>query len=213
MFGQLLISWSINILDLLLTWDRALFLWINRSLSCGVLDKLMPMMRDQRTWYPFYAVLLVFSVVKFKRKAIPFVLIGVAALVLGDQISSSLLKPLVGRVRPCREPLLEGMMSFRVGYCPKSGSFTSSHAVNHFVLALYFFYVYRPYFKRYAYLFFLWAIVVCYAQIYVGVHYPADVVAGALLGMGIGGLAVKVLFKYGWRDKAPDLIRRSSETP
>jgi len=71
-------------------------------------------------------------------------------------------------------------------YCPGSGSFTSSHATNHFGLATFIFFTMRTYFKNWAYLFFVWAAIISYGQVYVGIHYPLDVIGGAVLGWGIG---------------------------
>src|SRR6218665_1205277 len=113
-------------------WDMAFFLKINRDRAGALCDFVMPLMRDQRTWYPLYALLLLYVAWKFKWKCLPFILIAGLTVVLTDQVSSNFLKGFFGRVRPCHEALLEGLMQLRVGYCPQSGSFTSSHAVNHF---------------------------------------------------------------------------------
>jgi undecaprenyl-diphosphatase len=83
-----------------------------------------------------------------------------------------------------------------LGTCPTNFSFTSSHATNHFSLAIFVFMTLQPLFKKYSYLFFLWAGIICYAQVYVGVHYPLDVLAGALLGLMIGYAGAIVYSKW-----------------
>lgn len=187
--------WS-DLLGQLRNWDMALFRKVNVDWSGSFADTLMPILRDQRTWYPLYAFLIFYVFWKFRWKALPFVIIAGLTVVLTDQVSSSFLKNYFDRIRPCSEPLLAGIMKLRVGRCPTSGSFTSSHAVNHFGLAAYIVFSLKPYFKRWRYLFFLWAALICYAQVYVGVHYPADVSCGALLGILLGWLTSLVFTRY-----------------
>lgn len=184
------------LLSRLIDWDTAFFLKINRDWTGTFGDFIMPLMRDQRTWYPLYALLLFYVIRKFKWKCIPFVLIAGITVAVTDQVSSNFLKEFVGRIRPCHEERLIGLMKLRVGYCPESGSFTSSHAVNHFGLAAFFFFTLKPYLRKWCWLFFLWAFVICYAQVYVGVHYPGDVLGGALLGLLLGWLAALAFGRY-----------------
>lgn len=185
-----------NILSHLKDWDMKCFIKINVDWTGSFGDALMPLMRDQRVWYPLYALLLIYVIVKFRWKAVPFILIGAATVALSDIISSHFLKEFIGRIRPCHEEQLVGIMKLRVGYCPNSGSFTSSHAVNHFSLATFFYMALRPYFKQWALLFFLWAGLIAYAQVYVGVHYPGDVLGGTALGVLIGMFTAYVFRKY-----------------
>lgn len=176
-----------TVLETLINWDFAAFKTINRTWSNALFDALMPVLRNQKTWYPLYVIILTGAVVKFKFKSIPFILIAVLTIVLSDQISSSIIKPYFGRLRPCTEPLLQGIVQLRIGHCPGSnGSFTSSHATNHFALAVLFFTAMKPYVRNWSYLFFVWAASICYAQVYVGVHFPGDVIGGTILGLLIG---------------------------
>lgn len=185
-----------NILSRLKDWDMRCFIKVNVDWTGAFGDFIMPLMRDQRVWYPLYVLLLLYFVIKFKWKALPFIVLALATVGLSDVISSHFLKEFIGRIRPCHEEQLIGIMKLRVGYCPNSGSFTSSHAVNHFGLATFFYMALRPYFKQWALLFFLWSALIAYAQVYVGVHYPGDVLCGAVLGILIGMFTAYFFKKY-----------------
>jgi len=102
---------------------------------------------------------------------------------------------LFDRVRPCNEPSLHEQIRILVNYVPQSPSFTSSHAVNHFSLATYFYRTLKPYIGKWSYLFFLWAAMVAYGQVYVGVHYPGDILGGAVVGLLIGWFTSQIFNK------------------
>ncbi|GAC1418696.1 MAG: hypothetical protein NVS9B7_07970 [Flavisolibacter sp.] len=78
------------------------------------------------------------------------------------------------------------MVRFLVAYCPQSSSFTSSHAANHFGMAAFVSTALKPLIGPWIYLTYFWAFLIVYAQIYVGVHFPLDVIAGAIIGLVIG---------------------------
>ncbi len=85
---------------------------------------------------------------------------------------------------------------FLLNYKPISSSFTSSHATNHFGIAAFLYYSLKDIFGKWPRIFFLWAFLIGYAQVYVGVHYPGDIIAGALIGILLGYLWAKVFNKY-----------------
>ena len=169
-------------------WDRWLFTKINQDWTTPFLDTLFPFWREAMTWIPLYLFLLLFVLINFGKKAWPWIIGLILTVTFTDQISSHILKPLVDRPRPCHDVLLADHIRLLLNYCSDSKSFTSSHAANHFGVGIFIFYTLKSYFKNWSYLFLIWAATVSYGQIYIGVHYPLDVLGGAILGSGIGYL-------------------------
>ncbi|MBC7889419.1 MAG: phosphatase PAP2 family protein [Ferruginibacter sp.] len=163
-----------------------MFTKINQDWTNTYLDNVFPLWREGITWAPLYIFLLIFVLVNFGNKAWPWIIGLLVTVALTDQISSHVLKPLVNRPRPCHDTLLADHIRLLLNYCSDSRSFTSSHATNHFGLAFFIYYTLKPYFKNWGYCFFLWAATISYGQVYIGVHYPSDVICGALLGSSIG---------------------------
>lgn len=173
-------------MNYLLETDQAIFEIINGKWHVTWMDTLMPFLRNSQIWIPLYAFLVLFVLLNFKKNRGWWMLFFAIVPVIGDFISSDLIKNNFHRLRPCNDPQLADRVRFLLVYRPQSSSFTSSHATNHFAMAAFFFYTLKPTIKNYAYLFFVWAFTICYAQIYVGVHYPLDIICGAVLGFYIG---------------------------
>ena len=179
-------------------WDRLILRHINADWHNPFFDWLMPIVRIAETWAPFYLFMLVFGIVNFKKTAWWWILMAVVTAVLSDYISSDLIKPNFFRLRPCNEPAIADWIRLFPGiYRPQSSSFTSSHATNHFAIATYFFLTLKNRIGKWTWLFFAWAALVCYAQMYVGVHYPFDILAGALVGT-ILGFGTATFFNIKW---------------
>ena len=172
----------------LLNWDRWLFTKINHDWTNAFLDSIYPLWREAITWVPLYIFALLFVIVNFGKKSVYWMLGLLITVATTDQISSHILKPWVNRLRPCHDILLQDTIRTLMGYCSDSRSFTSSHATNHFGVAVFIFFTMRHIFKNWSYLWLFWAASISYGQVYVGVHYPVDVICGALLGSGIGYL-------------------------
>ena len=182
-------------LHTILQGDYWLFSHINQVWTAPFLDFGFLFMREQELWYPFYLFLLVLVTVNFRKQGWFWSAYFIMTVIISDLISSSLIKDhLVFRLRPCANPAWADTIRFLANYCPSSSSFTSSHACNHFAMAMF---IYRtlkhtsPWWK----LVFVWAFLISYAQVYVGVHYPLDVTCGALLGLLIGWGTSRV-FRY-----------------
>jgi membrane-associated phospholipid phosphatase len=170
----------------LLQLDEALFFLINRDGQSPLLDALMPFWRNKYAWIPLYAGLLAFSLYKFRLKGLWWALLLVATVGASDMISHRVIKKQVQRPRPCQVESMKEEARLLVP-CGSGYSFTSNHAANHFALAAFFAGTLGIFLRRWTVLFFVWAFGVAYAQVYVGVHYPLDVLGGALLGLLIGG--------------------------
>lgn len=176
--------------------DNYLFLKINTVWTSPFLDAIIPWWRDKNTWIPLYLFLLLFIFWNFGKKAIPWVIFLLATVAVTDQISSHFLKEYFDRVRPCNDVVMRLKERFLVGYRPQSGSFPSSHASNHFAVGLFCFITLKKYFGKWVWLFIFWAATISYGQIYVGVHYPTDIIGGAILGSLIGWGVYAVFHKY-----------------
>jgi undecaprenyl-diphosphatase len=169
----------------ILEYDIALFHFINTSLSNQVFDFLLPLFRNKYFWAPLYGFIAAFLAMNFTRDWWKIILFSIVAIALSDQISSSFIKPLVHRLRPCRDLLNSEYVRLIVN-CGSGYSFPSSHAANHFAFVMFFFRLFPNKWILTAGMF--WAATICFAQVYVGVHYPLDVSGGMLLGLFIGSI-------------------------
>lgn len=172
-------------MEFLRTIDYRLFSFINQSLQNTLFDFVMPWLRDKYFWIPLYALLLVYVLWKFRYQSWIVIVMAVVTIVLTDQISASIIKPLVHRLRPCNNPELKASVHLLIG-CGGGFSFVSSHAANHFGLALFLIMLLKNNLRWIIPAAITWAALVSFAQVYVGVHFPADVLAGSVLGCAIG---------------------------
>lgn len=174
--------------------DRLLFLLINHDADHAFLDNIMIALRNPFTWIPLYIFMLYVAIKNARARWWLFALLTLVCFALTDSISASVLKPLFERPRPCIE--LRGMARSLVG-CGGIYSMPSSHAANHFGLAAFWFWsIFVITGKKWNWLW-LWAFAIGYAQIYVGKHYPSDIVVGAMLGCGIGIICARI-FELLW---------------
>ncbi|SFC61178.1 undecaprenyl-diphosphatase [Parapedobacter composti] len=188
-------------IDQLLSWDREVFFAINQGLSNAVFDWLMPILRNKYAWAPLYLFIIVFCIRNYKRKGIAVILFILITFGISDHISSSVIKNSVQRVRPCRDVELKDDIIVRVN-CSGGYSFTSSHATNHFAMAVFLILVFYRRWKHILWIGLLWAGAISFAQVYVGVHYPLDIICGAILGTLIGCLT-GLLFRFIIPDLTP----------
>lgn len=180
-------------MDELIRLDRELFLFFN-GLHTPALD--MPMFYLTKTfvWVPFYAALLYLIIRTYKLRSWTW-LVGIAlAITLADQITSTLMKPYFARPRPSHEPDLQGLVHIVNGYAGGQYGFASSHAADTFAVAMFFFLLFRKTHRWIGWIF-LWACLVTYTRIYLGVHYPGDVLCGAIIGLMAGWLSYRAAQK------------------
>jgi undecaprenyl-diphosphatase len=173
--------------ETLLQFDRHLFYFINHDMANAFFDLIMPYLRNPKFWIPLYIFIIVFCLWRYKKTgAIIIVLLALTAG-FADFTSASLIKPAVQRIRPCRNPITSKTDINQVG-CGTGYSFPSTHATDHFAMAAFLtllFYKKWPWIALWAT---LWAGIICFAQVYVGVHYPLDVIGGAIYGILVGSL-------------------------
>jgi membrane-associated phospholipid phosphatase len=188
-----------GILQKLEQWDQWLFIRLNSVLTNPVFDSLMPFMRNGTYWAPLYLFLGVFVLLNYKSKGAWWIVCFIATVALTDMGSTYLFKHTFHRFRPCADPDFFFHVRLLVAQCGGKYGFTSNHAANHFGMATFFFITFRTILKKWAWAGFIWAGLIAYAQVYVGVHYPLDVTGGALLGL-IAGLLTGKLFnkRYGF---------------
>lgn len=169
----------------LLQLDTELFLKIHRGLSNPFFDWLMPLLRNRFFWAPLYLFIVIFCIRQYKKTGV-YIIAGILlTFALGDMISSRLIKPTVNRIRPCNEVRLQGQIITRIP-CSGGKSFPSSHATNHFGIAVFLIGVFYREWKPILPIGITWAAAICFAQMYVGVHYPIDIFCGSLLGTLLG---------------------------
>lgn len=175
--------------------DQWLFHLINSEWHLSFLDAILPYWREKKFWIPFYVLLAAFITWKFRWKVIYFLIAVAVTVAVSDTISSQVLKKSVQRIRPCNDVDLMHDVVLLVG-CGKAYSFTSSHAANHFAVATFISLTLGLFYPKIRWPLMLWAASIAYAQVYVGVHYPLDVIVGGLLGAGIGYLVAKVYLRF-----------------
>ena len=170
-------GWLQNILET----DKELFLYLN-SFHSDFWDTIMLMITRKETWLPFYAIIIFHIIRNYRGKALPVLLLVALVVVASDQFSV-LLKESIQRLRPVHDPEIGPLVH---NVLRKGGlhGFVSSHAANSFAI---FAFTGRLFKNRwYTVLLLLWAVLFSYSRIYSGVHYPLDILGGALLGLLIG---------------------------
>ena len=191
-----------DFLTQLIAKDHALFSSINGKWTNPLLDSVMPWVRHSNNWIPLYVVLLSFIMYKWGKKSWKWLVLVALNVTLTDQISSHLFKPFFHRLRPCADPELMQQSRLLLDHCSGGFSFTSSHAANHFGIAVFLVVTLQPLLKNYRYLFLIWAAIIAYAQVYVGVHFPLDIFVGAIIGIIVGYFNGKLFHKWQGNVKA-----------
>jgi undecaprenyl-diphosphatase len=182
---------GMSLLQQLLHIDYQVMLLINRILVHPILDQVTIFMRESIFHVPLYIFILIYVIQQFGKKGIWWFLGAISLVAFADIISSHFIKDYFDRPRPCRDPFMVHQIRFLAKYCGANGSFTSSHAVNHFAFATYAYFTLGKITPWVKYLF-IWASVIAYSQVYVGVHFPSDVLVGGFLGMLFGWIAARI---------------------
>jgi undecaprenyl-diphosphatase len=170
--------------------DIRLFLFLNEQNS-PFFDKFMWFVSGRTEWLPLYLLLIFWLFYRFRKKGWLLLALTLLVFALTDSGSVHLFKNVFERLRPCRNPDLKGMVHLVNGYCGGLYGFISSHAANTFGLAVFMSLVFRK--KWFVIGILIWAAVVSYSRIYLGVHYPLDILCGAVWG---SLMAAGVYFGY-----------------
>lgn len=170
-------------------WDTLLFKWINQHHSSG-LDSIMIFFSNKYVWIPLYLYLIGLLIYRFKHTAWKYILYLIVSVAISDQICSSFLKPLIQRIRPCHEAGFQSWIHLAEG-CGGQFGFCSSHAANSFALAIGFYLITKN--KAWLYVLVCWASIIAYSRIYLGAHYPIDVIVGAGVGTAVAVILKRIV--------------------
>lgn len=175
--------------DSLIQTDRQALLWLN-GLHSPFFDKVMWVVSGRPEWIPLYLALLGWVIWKYRKYAVWIILTMVVMIVLSDQLAN-VLKNGVQRPRPCKDAEIGHLVHLVRNYCSGAYGFVSGHASNSFALATFVSLLFR---NRWLTVFMvLWASVIGYSRIYLGVHYPGDVLGGAILGILVAWILYTIL--------------------
>lgn len=183
--------------DFIISLDESLFLILN-SWHHSSVDDLMWWISDFRTWIPLFIYWIYLLYEKNKNSFFSALLMIIMVITLSDQISSRFFKPYFQRLRPSHEQKLSKsihLLEEKKGQIYKGGKygFVSSHAANVFAVVL-FLYLYIG--KLFSIYWFFWAFLVSYSRIYLGVHYPLDIIVGAVLGIIVSYIVFLLFYSY-----------------
>lgn len=168
-------------LDWLIAADSTAFVYLNDQLANPVFDVVMPVVTDRWFLRGIFAVIILLLLIFGKKRGRIMAVFCIATVALADQLSAQLIKPMVMRIRPCH--VIQSV--HLLVDCSQGLSFPSSHAANTFALATFL----TACYPRTTWYLFAFAALVSYSRIAVGVHYPFDVIVGAIVGV-VSGLTI-----------------------
>lgn len=179
-------------LESITEWDQQMLLLLN-SYHLPWLDRFMWLLSETLMWLPFLLTVIVVLIKNKHGQAFLMILTFVILIIITDQISSGLIKPWVARFRPSHDPEIGNLVQIVHNYKGGNYGFISSHAANVFAFAGLSLLLFRNWLYTLAVL--LWATAVSYSRIYLGVHFPLDVICGAALGF-LSSIAIFYLYKF-----------------
>ncbi|HVX51944.1 MAG TPA: phosphatase PAP2 family protein [Chitinophagaceae bacterium] len=182
-----------NILQYLDSIDKQVFTFIHSVIATNWLDAVMLLIRNPLVWVPLYCFMIYWAIRYQKKHAFKFIGLTIVTVAFTDFVSASVMKQFFERPRPCYSIGLQPVIRNIIG-CGGLYSFPSSHASNHFGMATFWFwsiYIITGHKWRWVW---LWATLICFAQVYVGKHYPFDVLAGGIFGW-LAGIGSAKLFE------------------
>lgn len=175
----------------LLQLDKELFLYLN-GLGNPTWDNFWQFISSKFSAIPLYVFLLILSYRKFGFIKTVILVVSVALLITVSDQLSNFFKYGVERLRPCHDPTISGVVRLVKSYCGGRFGYFSAHASNSFALAIFFGVMLKPNVKRIGFFLLAWASVVAYSRVYIGVHFPIDILTGAIIGSLLGWLFAKL---------------------
>ena len=171
--------------------DSQLFLFLN-GLHADWMDKVMVLLTDMWAWFPLYLLLIYWAIRQYGKRCWWIILAVVLVVLCTDQLASHVCKPVFQRLRPCYNADFQDLIHLPKGMAGGKYGFVSSHAANTFGIAAFLTPALRKYRPWTAIVLYLWAFISSYSRIYIGYHYPGDILCGAILGILIGLIFWKV---------------------
>ncbi|HMP28726.1 MAG TPA: phosphatase PAP2 family protein [Saprospiraceae bacterium] len=172
-----------GIIDMIIQIDEKLFTLINGIQLIPFVESILTYWRNAYVWGPLYTFIIAFAVFNFKNHAKWFIIFSLLTVSSTDFVSSKVIKTNVQRLRPCNTEQLEVINRVQ---CSTGYSFTSSHATNHFGLAAFWIFTLSFINRKFKTILWVWAAIIGFCQVFVGVHFPLDVLTGGILGTLIG---------------------------
>ena len=178
-------------MDIIQSVDIAIFKWIHFYIKNDFFDILLPYLRNKLTWIPLYVYFLYHLYKVENKNYFKLIISALILVILSDFLCAKVLKEIVERQRPCHLFINEIWFS-NFNLCSSTYSFPSCHALNHMVIASFLF----PYFKNMGkYLLILWVFFIGFSQVYIGVHFPSDILGGIIIGAMISIIFTKLIQK------------------
>lgn len=193
MYGMIL---TISLWQKLDEFDKWLFIKLNSKLANPFFDAVLPFLRESFFWAPFYIFILAFILINYSKKGAWWGLAFILTVSVTDMLGTYVFKQNFQRLRPCQDPVFLDHVRLVIKQCAGGYSFLSNHAANHFGLATFMVLTFKSVLGQWIYLLYLWALLISFAQIYVGVHYPLDIAGGSILGILVGSLSAWMFHKY-----------------
>ncbi|HRE78598.1 MAG TPA: phosphatase PAP2 family protein [Flavobacterium sp.] len=170
--------------------DKDLFLFLN-NLGSEQWDGFWLIITKQIYWSPIFIFVFYFIIKKIGWKQFGILVLFLAALITFTDQLTNLAKYMFERLRPCNDPTLEGLIRMKEGWARKSFGYFSGHASNSMATTTFIFFLFRKHFK-YLFLLFLFPLIFAYSRIYLGLHFPADIISGYIFGIFTGTLFYRI---------------------